>query len=178
MTTTSSNIVETFVYIPFVEAQEMRIDFMVQKTVVHNFLRIPQSTFPTVPSTVEMESRRSSTQIMTNTSSNIVETFVYIPFVEDSEMTIDLLVQKTVVHNFLRIPQSTFPTLPSTVEMESRRSSTLIMTTTSSNIVETFVYIPFVEASETTIDLLVQKNVVHNFLMIPQNTFPTVPSTV
>ena len=24
-------------------------------------------------------------------------------------MTIDLLVQKTVVHNFLRIPQSTFP---------------------------------------------------------------------
>ena len=33
-------------------------------------------------------------------------------------MTIDLLLQKTVVHNFLRITQSTFPTLPSTVEME------------------------------------------------------------
>ena len=29
MTTTSSNIVETFVYIPFVEAQEMRIDLLV-----------------------------------------------------------------------------------------------------------------------------------------------------
>ena len=52
---------------------------------------------------------------MTTASSNIVETFVYITFVEDSEMTIDLLVQKTVVHNFLPIPQSTFPTLPSTV---------------------------------------------------------------
>ena len=55
---------------------------------------------------------------MTTTSSNIVETIVYIPFLEASEMTIDLQVQKTVVHNFLRIPQTTFPTLPSTVQME------------------------------------------------------------
>ena len=54
-------------------------------------------------------------------------------------MTIDLLMQKTVVHKFLRIPQSTFPKLPSTVEMESSRSSTETMTTTFSNIVETFV---------------------------------------
>ena len=72
---------------------------------------------------------------MTKTSSNIVETLVYIPLVEVSEMTIDLLRQKTVVHNFLRIPQSTFPTLPSTVQMESSRFSTQMMTTTSSNIV-------------------------------------------
>ena len=71
-----------------------------------------------------MESSRSSTQTMTTTSSNIVETFVYIPFVEASEMRIDLQVQKTVVHNFLRIPQTTFPTLPSTVQMESSLSST------------------------------------------------------
>ena len=55
---------------------------------------------------------------MTTTPSNIVETFVYIAFVEASEMTIDLLVQKTVLHNFLRIAQSTFPTLPSTVSMK------------------------------------------------------------
>ena len=54
-------------------------------------------------------------------------------------MTIDLLVQKTVVHNFLRIPQSKFPLLQSTVQMESSRSSTQTMTTTSSNIVETLV---------------------------------------
>ena len=54
-------------------------------------------------------------------------------------MTIDLLVQKTVVHKFLRIPQSTFLLLKSKVEMESTRSSTQIMSTTSSNIVETFV---------------------------------------
>ena len=60
---------------------------------------------------------------MTTTSSNIVETFVYIPSVEASEMTIDLLVQKTVVHNFLRIPESTFRTLPSTVQMKSSLSS-------------------------------------------------------
>ena len=124
MTTTSSNIVETFVYIPFVEASEMTIDLLVQKTVVHNFWRIPESTFPTIPSTVQMESSRFSTQTMTTTSSNIVESFLYIPFVEASEMTIHLLVQKTVVHNFLRIPQSTFPTLPSAVQMESSRSST------------------------------------------------------
>ena len=72
-------------------------------------------------------------------------------------MTIDLLVQKTVVHNFLRIPQRTFPTLKSTVQIESSRSSSQIMTTTSSNIVGTFFLIPFVEASEMTIDLLVQR---------------------
>ena len=113
--TTSSNIVKTFVYIPFAEASEPTIDLLVEKTVVHYFLRIPQSTYPTLPSTVQMKSRRSSAQTMTTASSNIVETFVYIPCVENSEMRIDLLVQKTVVHNFLRIPQSTFPTLPSTI---------------------------------------------------------------
>ena len=51
----------------------------------------------------------------------------------------DLLAQKTVVHHFLRIPQTTFHTLQSKVQMESSRSSTQTMTTTSSNIVETFV---------------------------------------
>ena len=125
-----------------------------------------------------MESSRSSAQTMTTASSNIIETFVYIPFVEDSEMTIDLLVEKTVVHNFLRIPKSTFPTLASIVLMESTRPSTQTLMTTSSNIVVTFVYIPFVEASEPTIDLLVEKTVVHYFLQIPQSTFPTLPSTV
>ena len=65
-----------------------------------------------------MESTRSSTQTMTITSYNIVETFVYIPFVEASEPTIYLLVEKTVVHNVSRILQSTFPTLPSTVQIE------------------------------------------------------------
>ena len=54
----------------------MKIDLLVEKTVVHNFLRIPQSTFPLIQSTVEMESSRSSTQTMTKCSSNIVETFV------------------------------------------------------------------------------------------------------
>ena len=102
----------------------MTIDLLMQKTVVHNFLRIPQSTFPTLPSTFHMESSLSSYQTMTTTSFNIVETFVYIPFVEASEMTIDLLVQKTVVHNFFRIPQCTFPTLPSTFQIESSLSST------------------------------------------------------
>ena len=33
-------------------------------------------------------------------------------------MTIDLLVQKNVVHKFLRIAQSTFPLLQNTVQME------------------------------------------------------------
>ena len=100
MTTTSTNFVETIVYIPFVEASEITIDLLREKTVVHNFLRITESAFPTLPSTVQMESSLSSTQTMTTTSSNIVETFVYIPFVEASVMTIDLLVEKTVVQNF------------------------------------------------------------------------------
>ena len=145
----------------------MTIDLLVQKAVVHSFLRNPQSTFPLLLSTVQMESCRSSTQTITTTSSNIVRTFFLIPFVEASEMTIDLLVQKAVVHNFLRIPESTFPLLQSTVQMESSRSSTQTITTTSSNIVETFVKIPFVQASEMRIDLLVKKTVVHNFLRNP-----------
>ena len=149
-----------------------------QNTVVHNFLRIPQSTFPTLPSTVQMKSSRSLPQTMMTTSSNILRTFVYIPFVEASDMRINLLAQKTVIHNFLWIPQSTFPTLPSIVQMKSSRFSTQTMTTTSCNIVETFVYIPFVEATEMRIDLLVQKTVVQNFLWIPQSTFPTKHSTV
>ena len=120
------------------EASEMTIDLLEQKTVVHNFLRVLQSTFPTLKSTVQMESSRSSTKTMITTSSNIVEIFVLIPFMEASEMTIDFLEQKTVVHNFLRVPQSTFPTLQSTVQIESSRSSTQTMITTSSNIVEAF----------------------------------------
>ena len=54
----------------------MRIDLLVQKTVVHHFFRIPQTTFPTLQSKVQMESSRSSAQTMMTTSSNIVETFV------------------------------------------------------------------------------------------------------
>ena len=54
-------------------------------------------------------------------------------------MTIDLMAQKTVVHNFWRIPQSTFPLLHSRVQMESSRSFAQTMTTTSSNIVEIYV---------------------------------------
>ena len=130
----------------------MTIDLLVQKTVVKNFLRIPESTFRLIQSTIQMQSSRSSSQTMTTTSSNIVETLVYIPFVEASEMTIDLLVQKTVVQNFLQIPQSTFPLLQSTVQMESSRSSSKTMTMTSSNIVETLLSISFVEASEMMID--------------------------
>ena len=156
----------------------MTIDLLVQKTVVHNFLRIHQYTFPLLQSTVEMGSSRSSAQTMTTTSSNIVETFAWIPLVAASEMWIDFLVQKAIVHNFLRIPQSTFPLLHSRVQMESSRSSTQTMTTTSSNIVETFASIPFVEASEMTIDLLVQKAVVHNFLRIPESMFPLLHSRV
>ena len=117
----------------------MTIYLLVQKTVVHKFLRIPQTTFSLLQSTVEMQSSRSSTETMTTTSSNIVETFVLIPFVEASEMTIYLLMEKTVVHKFLRIPVSTFPLLQSTVEIESSNSSTQTISTIFSNIVETFV---------------------------------------
>ena len=124
MTTISSNIVETLVEITIVEGSEMMIDLVVQKTVGRNFLRILQSTFPLLQSTVQMKSSRYSAQTMTTTSSNIVETLVEKTIVEGSEMMIDLLVQKTVGRNFLRIPQIRFPLLQSTVQMESSRSST------------------------------------------------------
>ena len=58
---------------------------------------------------------------------------------EASEITIDLMEQKTVVHNFLRFPQSMFPTLKSTFQIESSRSSTKTMITTSYNIVQNLV---------------------------------------
>ena len=54
----------------------MKIDLLLEKTVVHNLLRILQKKFPLLQSTVEMETSRSSTQTMTTTSSNFVETFV------------------------------------------------------------------------------------------------------
>ena len=40
----------------------MRIDLLVQKTIVHNFWRILPTAFPTLQSTVQMESSRSTTQ--------------------------------------------------------------------------------------------------------------------
>ena len=54
----------------------MTIDFLEQKTVINNFLLVPQSTFPALQSTIQMESSRSSTQTMITTSPNIVKTFV------------------------------------------------------------------------------------------------------
>ena len=111
MTTTSSNIVETFLYIPFVEASEMTIDLLVQKTVVHNFLRISQSTFPTLPSTVQMESSRSSTQRMTNISSNIVETLLYIPFFNPQIFRLiywcNCLFSQLFPHSAINVPNDT-----------------------------------------------------------------------
>ena len=53
----------------------MRIDLLVQKTIVHNSLRIPESTFQLLQPTVQMQSIRSSSQTMTRTSSNVAESF-------------------------------------------------------------------------------------------------------
>ena len=53
-------------------------------------------------------------------------------------MRIDLLLQKTVAHNFLWIPKSRFPLLQPTVQMQSILSSAQTITRTSSNIAETF----------------------------------------
>ena len=59
----------------------MRVDLLVVNAVNHNFLRIPQSTFPMLQSTVEMESSRYCSQTIATTSFNIAETFVYIPII-------------------------------------------------------------------------------------------------
>ena len=53
----------------------MRIDLLMQKIVVLKFLRIRQSTFPLLQSTVQMQSIRSSAKTITRTSFNIVEYF-------------------------------------------------------------------------------------------------------
>ena len=52
--------------------QKIRIDLLVKNSVVHNFLRIPQNTFPMLRSTVQMESSRSSTQTIKTTCFVIV----------------------------------------------------------------------------------------------------------
>ena len=54
----------------------MRVDLLVVNAVNHNFLPIPQITFPMRQSTVEMESSRYSTETIRTTSFNIAETFV------------------------------------------------------------------------------------------------------
>ena len=59
----------------------MRVDLLVEDTVYHNFLQIPQSTFRMLQSTVEMESSRYCSQTIGTTSFNIAETFVYIPII-------------------------------------------------------------------------------------------------
>ena len=53
----------------------MRVESLVENAVNHNFLRIPQSTFPMLQSTVQMESSRYSTQAIRMTSFKIAETF-------------------------------------------------------------------------------------------------------
>ena len=64
-----------------------------------------------------MESSRSSTQTIMTSSCKVVETFVSLSFLEATKNGIDLLVKKNIVHNFLRIQQSTFQMLQSTVQM-------------------------------------------------------------
>ena len=54
----------------------MRVDLLVENAVHHNFLRIPQSTFPMLQSTVQMESSRYCTETIRMTSFNIAETIV------------------------------------------------------------------------------------------------------
>ena len=133
--TTSFDIVKTFVLVPFLDTTKISIDLLVKNSVVHNFLRIPQNTFPMLQSTVQMESIRSSTQTITTTSFDIVKTFVLVPFLDTTKIRIYLLVKSSVVHNFLRIPQNTFPMLQFILQMESSRSSTQTIKTTSFDIV-------------------------------------------
>ena len=54
----------------------MRVDLLVENAVNHNFLRIPQTTFPMLKSTVEMESSRYCTQTIRINFFNIAETFI------------------------------------------------------------------------------------------------------
>ena len=56
----------------------MRVDLLVENAVNHNFLRIPESTFPRLQSTIQMQSSRYCTQTSTMTFFNIAETFVKI----------------------------------------------------------------------------------------------------
>ena len=85
-----------------------------------------------------MESSRSSTQTITTTSSNVVETFVKARFIEASKMRIYLQVQKDIINSFLRIVKNPFPMLLSTVQMESSLSSTQTIMTNFSNVVKNF----------------------------------------
>ena len=54
----------------------MMVDLVVKNAVNHNFLRIPQSTFPMLQSTVRMESSRYCTQAIRMNSLNIAQTTV------------------------------------------------------------------------------------------------------
>ena len=118
-------------------------------------MRIPQNTFQMLQSTAQIESIRFSTQTISRTSSNVVETFVQLAFLEAIKIRIHLPVQNNVVHKFLRISQITFQMLQSTAQMESSRSSTQTITTTFSNVLQTFVQLGFIEDIKIMIDFLV-----------------------
>ena len=92
----------------------MGINLLVQNTIVHNFLRIPQSTST---ATVHSSNGIKSFFYSNNDGDFFLHrwNFRLNTICRTSEMWIDLLNQKTIVHNFLRIPQSTFPLLQSTV---------------------------------------------------------------
>ena len=94
------DIVWTFVLLLFLDTIKIRIDLLVKNSVVYNFLRITQNTFPMLQSTVQMESSRSSTQTIRATSFDIVWTFVLVPFLDTNKIRIDLLVKNSVFKNF------------------------------------------------------------------------------
>ena len=89
------------------------------KAVFHKFLRIPQNAFPIMPSRVNVESGRTRAQ-------SIQDDFLLhrwkfrlniYRWNQDKENWFTGI--KAVFHNFLRIPQNTFPIIQSIVFVES-----------------------------------------------------------
>ena len=164
ITTTSFNVNETFVQISFIKGLKITTDLLVQKAVIgHFFWQILHSPFPIIQSNFQMQSSRCSTQKITTTSSNVVETFLKQPFIEAPKIRIYLQVKTMLFTVFCGLLKVHFQCYCRQFKFESSLSSTRKLKTTSSNVIETFVKTSFIEASKMRIYLLVQKDVIHSF---------------
>ena len=104
-------------------------------------------------SSVQMESSRSSTQTISTTFSNVLQTFVQLAFVEAIKIRIDLLVEKILFTSFCGFRKIRFKCY-SPIQMESSHSSTQTIRTTFSNFLQTFLQLAFVEDMKIRNDLL------------------------
>ena len=150
----------------------MRIDFMVQKTVVHNFLRIPQSTFPMLESTVHVKSGHCCVQTISNDFFEYRGNFCLNTFYLNVKAEVWFAGTIGNFFNFLRILQTTFPMLQWTVQVKSGRSCAEMIPNNFFEYCGNFFFNTFCLNMEIVVLIAWTIGVFYKFLRNLQTTFP------